>query len=697
MKKFLLIVIALALGACSKSPEFHFPQPLVFEENKKTIKPHQEDKEQKETAVMAAPRFVDTPSAPSYYTDITPTSHNTNIPLSTIKPATLSIRDMPLPSFINELYGNILKLSFEISPLLAQQNDLITIRTTAPLDAAGLFALANRVLANYGVGVEQQGDLLRFVPIKEAGGTIPLIVSGRALPDVPPNHRPIFFHAQLDVVKHSQIIQWLQLAFHNLPLQIKEDAARNAIILIGRPNIVAEAMDIIQLLDQPHMRSRHSLRIDPLNTNAIQLTKALTDVLTTEGFAVSSNPASGDNIVLLPLEPIQSILVFASTEKTLDHVKKWVTSLDTPSPQEGSSGIFFYDIQNTTASKLAATINHLLEGEPNVEEDQSRYDKAKKEIAATSTTPQATKGRVVADELRNSLVFRGSAEQWKEILQLIHNFDRPSKQVLIEVTIAEITLTDKLNKGVEWKNFNGSSHLFTPDATITSGTLGGLGLYTGGFNFTLESAGNTKALLNLFASDNRVNIISVPRILVKSGVEARIDVGTDIPTVTSSQSSTSGAFDTTNTSGLLQSIEYRKTGVLLGVKPVVFSGDRIDLKVSQEISDVSSMSSTNVQNPSILSRKIETEVTLSDGGSILLGGLISNSTTEDSTGIPLLKDIPLLGQLFRTDAKTSTRQMIVMLIVPYIVNDQHSASVLTEAMKKRLQQEAGNTDKWEWW
>ncbi len=701
MKNYLILfILPIFLAACGKPAEFHFPQPLTpANKSKKSSENSGQLSGDKEIAApeKSSPRFLNTPPAPRFLAKVITAPGSNKVALPEIEPATLNIHDMPLPGFINELYGNLLGLSFEVSPQLADQSDLITLRTTTPLDAKGIFSLANRVLANYGVGVQQLGDLLRFVPSKETGGATPLIVSGRTLPDVPPDHRPIFFYAQLNVVKNTHIAQWLRITFQNQQLQIEEDTARNAIIFIGRPDVVAEAMDLIQVLDQPFMRGRHSLRIDPINISAQQLTKSLTDVLTTEGFAVSSNPASSSSIILLPMEPIQAILAFATTRQSLDHITKWVLSLDKPSPQKNMEGIFFYDVQNTTATKLAATINNLLGGNTAVNNStETSYDKAKKEDKPAVQPMPRSGDRVVADELRNSLVFRGSPQQWREILQLVRNFDRPSKQVLIEVTIAEITLTDKLNKGVEWKNFNGTSHAFNPDATITAGTLDALGLYTGGFNFALESAGNTKALLNLFASDNRVDIISVPRVLVKSGVEARIDVGTDVPTITSSQSSSDGAFDTKKSTGLLQSIEYRKTGVLLGVKPVVFSGNRVDLKVSQEISDVSSTSSSNVQSPSILTRKIETEVTLTDGGSILLGGLISNSTTEDSTGVPLLKDIPLLGQLFRTDSKSSTKQMVVMLIVPYIINDQHSAAVLTKAMKTRLQQEVDNSGTWQW-
>ena len=412
-------------------------------------------------------------------------------------------------------------------------------------------------------------------------------------------------------------------------------------------------------------------------------------------------------------------------------------TLDIPSQQAANTqSIFFYDVQNTSVTSLATTLDAILEGGQSTANKHTALPitpSTQTEDVNSTTAPQPVlpeTGAVVADELRNSLVFKGSREQWNELLKVIHRFDRPSKQVLIEVTVAEITLTDALEKGVEWQAYINQNKqipsplvsenresagistssadtpaqgplspktpkelntltqqtvrtLLNPYTLFDFGTVDRLGLPSNGFTFTLESAGHTKAILNAFARDNRVNIISTPRVLVRSGTEAKIEVGTDVPTVTASQTS-SGYFNANSNAGLIQSIEYRKTGVLLGVKPIVYSGNRIDLKVSQEISDISSQSVTNISSPAILSRKIETDVTLADGGSVLLGGLISTTTTEEERGIPWLKDIPLLGQLFRVDSKSNTKSMVIMLIVPYIIENQDDAAAITEAIKRRL-------------
>ncbi len=657
--------------------------------------------------------------------------------------ATVNLHDMPVPAFINELYGNILQIPFQLDPEVAKLNDLVTLRTIEAQSSQDLYDLGMQVLTRYGIGAEKTGDLLYFAPAKKIGAETPLIVSGRTLPDVPVTHRPIFMLVPLHVVKAKEADQWLNQAFAGQNIKIQGDPDRNNLILMGPPDLVNQSLAAISMLDQPFMRGRFSLRINPEHFNPTDLSAQLTRVLQAEGYHVSTSPADNSGIFLLPIENANTVLAFAVSQEMIDHVKQWVLALDIPNPRLSTAArqsIFFYDVQNTSVTSLADTLNAILKGQQDASRAARSIVTGSKESSQEQNSPASSippaepalpeTGTVVADELRNSLVFRGSSEEWTELMQVIRRFDRPSKQVLIEVTIAEITFSDSLEKGVEWQVYlnqnkqipsplvssnresagisSGSAGkpaqgplskdtpaemhtlaqqtvrtLLNPYTLINFGTVDGLGLPKNGFTFTLESAGHTKAILNAFARDNRVNIISTPRVLVKSGMEAKIEVGTDVPTVTASQSS-SGFFDENSRAGLIQSIEYRKTGVLLGVKPIVYSGNRIDLAVSQEISDISSQAVSNISSPAILSRKIETDVTLADGGSVLLGGLISSTTSEETRGIPLLKDIPLLGQLFRTDSKSNSRSMVVMLIVPYIIENQSDATAITEALKKRL-------------
>jgi general secretion pathway protein D len=204
----------------------------------------------------------------------------------------------------------------------------------------------------------------------------------------------------------------------------------------------------------------------------------------------------------------------------------------------------------------------------------------------------------------------------------------------------------------------------------------------------LSSSGQVKAVVNLFAKDSRVSILSTPRLMVKSGETASIDVGTEVPIVTAQ--ATAADLPTNNgNSSILQSIQYRKTGVLLEIEAVVHSGQRVDLKLSQEVSEATPTDTSDISSPSIFSRKLQTSLSLSDGQSMLLGGLISSSKTDGKTKVPLLGDVPVLGRFFQNRSVHGTRTELLMLITPYVVEDAQQAREITDAIQARFGADEG--------
>ena len=246
---------------------------------------------------------------------------------------------------------------------------------------------------------------------------------------------------------------------------------------------------------------------------------------------------------------------------------------------------------------------------------------------------------------------------------------------MIEVTIAEVTLDDNTDFGLSWFAKNGFSR-FNGRTWMGegSGGTGGGGGGAGGLTYLLDVAGQNRVALTAFAEDNRVSILSTPRLLVKSGSEANFDVGTEVPTVTMS---TTSSQQTEGNSNLLQSIQYRKTGVILQIKPTVYSDNRVDLEITQEVSEALPLSSNATGNsPSIFNRSLTTSLSLRDGGSVVLGGLMSNRATNNDSGVPFVKDIPLLGNLFKSKSIKKNKTEMVVMIVPYIIeNDDHATSV----------------------
>ncbi|MBI2382251.1 MAG: type II secretion system protein GspD [Gammaproteobacteria bacterium] len=614
------------------------------------------------------------------------------------EPIAANVENLALPAFINEVFGNLLKLSFQLDPALANKSDLVTLRVSQPQAPANLYALATRVLQSYGVASSWEGDLVRFSPAATAGGTEPpLVISGRALPDVPISHRPVFQLVELESVRAIDVAGWLRTAFGSSGVQVAEDINRNGLVLTGKPADVAQVVEAIRVLDRPFMRGRFSLRLEPAFISADEMAKRLAEVLSAEGYGASTSVQPGTSTIVLPVAATNMVLVFAGDRTLLSHVSEWASSLDKPAATGGKAALYYYQVQNTKADDLARTLTGLSGGVADAAKNASNKPSAPGAVGSAgggAASVLGAGGRLLVDAPRNALIFQGDPSEWERLQPLIRQMDKSIRQVLIEVTIAEVTLDDSEEFGVSWLA-KGSHGRF--DDSLTSGklpvnpwvpTTGGSGgsnssAAFSGLSYILDVAGSSRAQLKAFAQDKRVSILSTPRLMVKSGDEASIDVGTEVPTITAQ---TTSAQQTSGNSNLLQSIQYRKTGIILNVKPTVYSDDRIDLEVNQEVSDALPLADdATAGTPSIFNRSVKTSLSLRDGGSILLGGLMSSRITNSDGGVPLLKDIPLLGHLFKSSGKSNNKTELVIMIVPYVIQSDGHGEALTRALGERLQ------------
>lgn len=623
------------------------------------------------------------------------------------EPINVNIEGVPVPAFINEFFGTILKVSFQMDPAVAQMSDLVTLRTASPQSPADFYRLATRVLRTYGVVTSYEGGRVYFTPAAKGGAfDPPLVLSGRALPEVPTSHRPVFQLVELQSVRTSDVNQWLRTAFKTDALEIQDDLARNAVVLYGRPDIVAQAAAAIRVLDRPYMRGRASTRLEPAFVSADELGRRLVDVLGAEGYGASLHTGQGvvqaAAVIVLPIAAANTVLIFAADSSVLAHAVEWAQSIDRPNPTAAGAGLFYYQVQNTRAEDLVATLNGVRTAPaggatPSVPPVTAGAAAPAPAAPAVAGAPSAlgVGGQLVLDAPRNALIFQGTAAEWARLLPLVRQMDRAARQVMIEVTIAEVTLDNSQEFGVSWlarDRANGNSGLNRFNQTITSGTLGGGGSGTGtgsgsnvftGLTYLLDIGGQARAQLRAFAEDNRLTVLSTPRLMVKSGEEASIDVGTEVPTVTSQTASTQ---QTEGTSNLLQSIQYRKTGIILNIEPIVYSDNRIDLKIRQEVSEALPLGAGDVvKSPSIFNRAVSTNLSLRDGSAILIGGLMSNRQNNGNGGIPLLKDVPIVGNLFKTQSRGRTRTELVLMIVPYIVESDAQATSLTRSIGERFE------------
>lgn len=613
----------------------------------------------------------------------------------------LNLNNVPLPAFINEVFGNILGLDFQISPEVAEKKDLVSVRVSSKRSKDYVYNIARDVLESYGVALVRSDEYMRFVVGRTAvSNEAPIMFTGAALPSVPESHRPVVYIRSLKVIKANDAYNMLRSIFNDQQeLMLERDSSRNAVRIQGASELVQNAAQVLDMLDQPLLRGHNVLRVSPEYTTPKELAERLTKTLGAQGYEVG---LEGTNTVLVPVDSLGALFVFTPTLEMQVLVRQWVAELDQVPPANagGEAGLFWYAVKNAPAADLAITLNAVLSGGAGSGFSETGDDQrlqGREPISNSSTTKEAntasaTQGSFVVNEARNMLLFRGEGERWQQILPVIKELDMAPDQVLVEVVVAEVTLTDQFRFGIEWALNEISAAGALGNLTSGFGDAGvGSGLDAGGLLWTsISGSGNTRIALNAFASSNKVTILQTPKILVRSGEQASVRVGTEVPIITRQAT---GDETIEGTTAIIQDIQFRKTGVQLTVLPRVFSDGRIDLEISQEVSEAQPNQTSTINSPTILTRNVETRLSLQDGSSVLLGGLISNSESKGDSRVPFLGDLPWIGQLFRADRTSADRTELMVLVVPYRVRTAQQAQAISEAFRQQLRLMNGdNTD-----
>lgn len=655
------------LAGCATVPPLTLPTALP-----PPAKPANSTSHEVNSAVSRGLTQAPTPSVSEHGPEISGAKVRDDIPALSGGPASINLQSVPVPAFINAVFGNMLALNVSMSPQVTRLQQLVTLRTEAKQSPADLYRLARQVLSEYGVSTTVAGKLVKFDVAATGSSTEPpLIISGRASPEVPISHRTVFRLLNLNVVSSSDASRWLGTVFGS-EIKVAEETNRNAVLIRGNPVQVQQAVDALRVFDQPLMRGRFSTRLEPAFMSADQLTDRLIEVMNAQGYSTNRSTGSPSSVIVLPIVAVNSVLVFANNQETLNYAVAWAKELDKPSPQSSTNSLFYYQVKNTQASDIATVLSGI-----GSEHGSNTKDTSKAGSAAGNSNDAnvSSSAMFLIDKPRNALIYRGDPSQWERTLNLIKQMDKAPRQVMIEVTIAEVTLDKDDELGVNWFAKNGIGR-FDGQLSIGQGAGGTTAAAAsgGGLSYLLNVAGQNRAILTALATDSRVSILSSPHLLVKSGSTASIDVGTEVPTVTMSTTSNQQTAGSTN---LLQAIQYRKTGVILTIKPTVYSNDRVDLDVEQEDSEALPLAAGATANsPSILNRSLSTSISLRDGGSVVMAGLISSQSTHSNNGVPLLKDIPVLGNLFKSTSVKKNRSELVLMIVPYIIeSDDQSASI----------------------
>ena len=373
--------------------------------------------------------------------------------------------------------------------------------------------------------------------------------------------------------------------------------------------------------------------------------------------------------------------------------------------------VFVYPLQNTKAKHVATLLQSIFAGAAAPSAPGRFIPEAPAAgtgaAPAASTTAPKTEGtafaagtgalvskdtKVTADEITNSLVILASPDDYRFIEATIKKLDTPPRQVMIEVLIAEVTLTKDFQFGLEWVLSNTTQLKIKPfskpidlngQTGQNSNLLNAVPLSSGysGFSYAAtDAAGNVKALLNTLASDDLVTVLASPHILAADNLEAKIDIGSQVPIATSNMTSVAAG-----TSGnIISTIQYQDVGTILKVKPQINESGVVAMEVSQEVSTYSTQNVLGTAQFVFTKREAQTNLVANDGQTIVIGGLIQDNKETNTTGIPYLMNIPVLGYLFGSKNITRTKTEIIVLLTPHVIRNQQEAGRVTTDYLNRL-------------
>jgi general secretion pathway protein D len=301
--------------------------------------------------------------------------------------------------------------------------------------------------------------------------------------------------------------------------------------------------------------------------------------------------------------------------------------------------------------------------------------------------------RIVADPSNNALIITARAQDYKEIEAIIKDLDVLPLQVLIDATIAEVLLTDNLKYGIKWYFQEGSqaqSLLGSLTESTAANALADIGK-SYAFQYSVVAAGkDVRILLSAQADKNKINVLSSPSLMVLNNQEASIKVGDQVPILTgqygnfTGSGSTGGIINNNPVYSSYNSVQYRDTGVLLNIKPRVNAGGLVIMDIAQAVDDVKQQTSGNIDSPTITQRQIKSSVAVANGETLVLGGLIKENATNTRSGIPLLYDLPLIGDLFGQTTKKIDRTELVILLTPRVINSQIKGREITNEFRRKL-------------
>lgn len=582
---------------------------------------------------------------------------------------TFVFKDADISQVAEEILGNSLGVAYRVEPgVTGKMNFSIEQRLTK----VQLLAAFEGALSQYDVVMAQDGDTIVLKSRKTAtvGGQITTGSQRASGIGFQIRAVPINYGSAEEIAKALTSVSKADLVLYSSDKQ-------GLILLGGRAEELDNALTTIALFDQSTLSDKR-IRFYPLaNANAGTVASDLDLLLKASGTS---------SVTIAPMKRLNGLFAFSQSGEVLDQVSQLVQKLDIPS-QDASNRVWVYHPHGASAENLVATLNAVVGNVSDMTQPSSTSDSHGGTTTASparATQPSSSSNgpdsdqqnvHIVADKDTNSLIISAPEAVRVRLQTVLNEIDHEPAQIFIEASIVEVTLSKDLNYGVDWSKIASKG-----DLTVSNYTSSKTSFTPIAPGFSISYLGtNISAAIDALSSQSKVKIVSAPKITTIENSPAVLQVGDQVPIVIQSAQSTSAG-----TAPVINSVDYRDTGVMLKVTPRITSQNRIELNVTQEVSSVVKTVTSGIDSPTINQRKVNSTLIVPEGTVVALGGMISSSDATSDNGIPGLKDIPFIGGAFKGQTHSRARTELIVLLQAKILRNTSDYSALTDNLSADL-------------
>lgn len=587
------------------------------------------------------------------------------------------------------MVADLLQINYIVDPSVRGK---VTIHTAGKLRKSELLPVFYQILEANGLTAVKEGSLYRIVEQKEASRLPIVSMVGREQKAIPPADRVMIQIIPLKFISSKEMSKLLTPFVSSQGVILSHDGS-NTLVVVDKGTNILKILSMVDAFDM-NVFGRLRYRFFPLtNMDAEDAVKVLDNV-----FSVKEKGKA--ELRFVGIDRLNTVLAVSKAPGVFERVEALVERLDMPG-DVSIPRIYVYFVKNGEAKNLADLLNEVFTG---IAAGGKGKGKAKERTALDSRKagamgnpyarklPQSQNGReskgakvlepftgtlrsevrITADEVRNALIIQAIPSDYRVIEGILNKIDVLPRQVLIEVTIAEITLDSAHQLGIEWNYVKGRG---SPGTSLLSASAG-----VSGLQYVIGQTDRWTAALTALASEDKVDVLSSPAILASDNKEATINISTEIPVASAQYQYAAG------TEPLLQTnIQYRNTGLILSVTPHVNDRGLVTMKIKQEVSDLSQ----NVQvggetYPSFFQRTVDTTLTVHHGQTIVIGGLIKEIKSKEVGGIPGLIHIPILRYIFGRKKSSVSKSELILLITPHVITNLDDVDAVTREFKSKV-------------